>query len=56
MSDVLAATRIRRPRSSRPCAAMRHARDVSAAAVALSLAGCFAVRFAFYAMHMTSGM
>lgn len=29
---------------------------VSAAAAAMSLAGCFAVRFAFYAMHMTSGM
>ena len=26
------------------------------AATFLSLAGCFAVRFAFYAMHMTSGM
>ena len=27
-----------------------------AASAALSLAGCFAVRFTFYAMHMTSGM
>ena len=29
---------------------------VLSAAALLSLAGCFAVRFAFYAMHMTSGM
>ena len=29
---------------------------VLAVATAASLAGCFAVRFAFYAMHMTSGM
>ena len=29
---------------------------LAAGAAAVSLAGCFAVRFAFYAMHMTSGM